>query len=49
MMHYRGDQQLLTAEQLGNIDYTSLKFTKPMYNYALLNLRERKEMENELN
>jgi hypothetical protein len=46
---YRGDQNILTAQMVRDLDYVDLKAVKYLYNYNLVSMRERIEMEDEAN
>jgi len=46
---FRGDQNILTAQMVRELDYVDIKRIKQLYNYNLVSMRERIEMENEAN
>jgi len=46
---YRGDQNVLTAQMVKDLDYCEEKSFKQLYNYNLVSMRERMEMEDEAN
>ena len=38
---FRGDQNMLTAQMLSDLDYVNIKRIKQLYNYNLVSMREK--------
>lgn len=46
--HFRGDQNILTSNNLELLDFADKNSIKKLYNYNLVSLRELQEMQNEV-